>query len=94
MYASKKKDSILKTKSWARLGKEEVMEQLRISPSTYYDWIKRGYLKPCSKLGEGRFLVQHINQFVTRMRNRERTDFGDEKKEGDIRASNQLTADH
>jgi|SRR5690554_5813089 len=58
------------------LSKEEVIEYLRISPSTYYEWIKRGYLVPSSMIGEDRFLVEHINQFVARRGNRERTDFG------------------
>lgn len=59
------------------LSKEEVMEYLRISPSTYYKWIKLEYLIPCSKLGEHRFLVEYINQFVANSGYRERTDFGD-----------------
>lgn len=49
---------------WAWLSKDEVMEHLRISKSTYYSWQKREYLTPCSLIGEDRFLVQEINRFV------------------------------
>src|SRR5699024_4399235 len=64
-------------KQW--LSKEEVISYLRISPSTYYDWKKRGYLKPSSILGEDRYLVADLNAFVASMGNRERTEFNDKK---------------
>lgn len=66
---------------WAWLSKDEVMEHLRISQSTYYAWIKKGYLKPCSKIGEDRFSVHQINHFVTKRGNRKRTDFNVDQKD-------------
>lgn len=54
------------------LTKDEVIEYLRISKSTYYLWVKQGYLVPCSILGEDRFLVRQINLFVAGRTYRER----------------------
>lgn len=64
------------------LSKDEVMEYLRISSSTYYEWVKKGYLIPCSKLGEDRYRVEYINKFIAENRNpnKERTDFSDRNR--------------
>lgn len=45
-------------------SKEQVMEYLRISKSTYYKWLREGVLKPSSKIGEHRFLASDILEII------------------------------
>jgi len=53
-------------------SKEQVMEYLRISRSTYYKWLKEGILKPSSTIGEHRFLASDILEIVKGRKFRER----------------------
>ena len=46
------------------LSKAEVMEILNISDSTFYTYLKLGYIKPMSKKGEARYCPQSINDFI------------------------------
>lgn len=54
------------------LTKEEVMEHLRISKGTYYNWRNQGFLKPVSTHGEDRYLVCQINKIILGRGYRER----------------------
>lgn len=49
---------------WPWLSKEELISHLKISKRTYYNWMKEGYITPCSRVGEDRFLVREINKFI------------------------------
>lgn len=46
------------------LSKADVMEILKISDSTYYVYLKVGYIKPMNKKGEARFCPTSINDFI------------------------------
>ena len=74
--------SLLKEKSSCNCGrkeeliqwhsKEDVMRHLRISPATYYNWRKRGILKPINSDGEDRYTTCQLNKIALGRGYRER----------------------
>ena len=54
------------------LSKQEVMDHLKISRSTYYDWRKRGILEPYQTHGEDRYTPAQINRVILGCKFRER----------------------
>lgn len=46
------------------LSKDEVIEYFRITPATYYRWINKGVLIPCSTFGEHRYSVAKVNALI------------------------------
>lgn len=54
------------------LSKADVMEILKISDSTYYVYLKGGYIKPMNKKGEARFCPSNINDFIRGRENSKR----------------------
>jgi len=46
------------------LTKEEVMQHLKISKSTYYNWRKAGILQPFQSHGEDRYTPSQINEII------------------------------
>ena len=54
------------------LSKEDVIEHLRISVATYYNWRKKGILQPINTQGEDRYTSCQINKIVLGRGYRER----------------------
>ena len=46
------------------LSRQEVMDHLKISDSTYYEWRKKGILQPIQSHGEDRYTPCQINEVV------------------------------
>lgn len=59
------------------LSKQDVMDHLKISNSTYYDWRKRGILEPYQSHGEDRYTPSQINKIVLGCKFRKRLPKGE-----------------
>lgn len=52
--------------------KEQAMEYLAITKSTYYRWVKEGILKPRGVAGQDKFLVGDLTELIEKRRHRYR----------------------
>lgn len=64
------KDSQPVLEKW--ITKEEAMEYLAITKSTYYRWVKEGILTPRGVAGQDKFLVADLTDLIEKRRHRYR----------------------